>query len=186
VVPARLAQTRSPQRSLVRSLSRLMSSQCYQKCNKNYSAKLITAVQVPWCPFSAAVARHKQYSREMRAASAKAREVTASPRASRSAAALAILVASAARRASANGNPSGVNCGKVVHGASRADTVPHPRTASRPPAHHGVAAGCDVPTRVSSARTSASATRLASEDRGSARSHPPRARLTHLSASGSA
>jgi hypothetical protein len=93
-------------------------------------AELITSLPSPVRPFLAAGARCTRCSREMCAAWAREREVTASPHASSSAAALAIRVCPAARRASASGSPSGVNCGRLVHGALPAGTGPRPRTAS--------------------------------------------------------
>ncbi len=72
---------------------------------------------------------------EIYAASARERELTVSPHASSSAMALTIRACSSARRASASGSHSGVSCGKLVHGASRADTGPAsaPRvTTTRP------------------------------------------------------
>ena len=87
---------------------------CYQKCNKHYIAEPITATSIPPCLFGVCGARHRRYSREMRAVSARAREVTVRPCASSALAAFAMRISSAARRASASGTPSAVSWSRLV------------------------------------------------------------------------
>ena len=68
----------------------------------------------PTSPVSRCLSQVHAVLSEMWAASASAREVTASPRPCNSAKALPIRACSAARRASASGRPSGVSCGRLV------------------------------------------------------------------------